>query len=207
MTAQLHGRDTTRPQNLFELRHPLKQARLRPQQPPNTRRIKAEITLFRQHPVFQTQTPAKEELESMPHKRFSPPLFCCLALASSVGQKEVVCQADPSACLRHGRPTLLTSDAVGCCCDELEFTLTSAPGSSKLVNSRQAKAKNHSGGLDKGGVWTGIGGWFKWPPAAVVPVLSSYCQLIMVQSSQRARGVACHQVVGCRGFRRCRSFD
>lgn len=47
-------------------------------------------------------------------------------------QKEVAGQAELSACFCHGRPTLLTSDVVESCRDDLANPLTFAPAVQNL---------------------------------------------------------------------------
>ncbi len=52
--------------------------------------------------------------------------------ASSALQKEVASEAALSACVCHGRPTLLTSDVVESCLDNLANPVTFAPAVQNL---------------------------------------------------------------------------
>lgn len=95
---------------------------------PSTPQYKLELDPKKspQHPSYESlntplpwlsalQTEAKEEGERMLHKNtvFFPSVLLAL-LYSSV-------------CFCHGQPTLLTSDVVASCCDNLANRLTSAP--------------------------------------------------------------------------------
>lgn len=106
-----------------------------------------------------------------------------------------------SAFLRHGRPTHLTSDVVGSCCDDLAHTLTFAPAVQNLWTRDERKPKKLGGGYVKWRVSIEKGGWFKWPLAAVICVLPCSCELNNgAETSQYTWGeVVGHQVVGCQG--------
>lgn len=82
----------------------------------------------------------------------------------------------------HGWPILLTSNVVESCCDDLASPLTFAPAVQNLWTRDESNPKGLMGDMWSEEFQLKWGGWFKWPPAAVIAVLPSSCEQILVQS-------------------------